>query len=198
MRKQRNKHDKFLEKELIQKSLGGDEAAFAILLGKSRPLIYRHCLSLVHDEESAEDLTQEACLQAFKGLNKFHQQSSFGTWLWRIAHNLSLNYLKKQRGDYSFNDAILPPNLSEKNEDQEELLSKILEAAEHLSSKHRVVFEMYDLQHIPQKEIAARLGITGSTVRSRLFYARRKIRELLMQRTASFFEESKVGFKADR
>lgn len=173
------KKNNSLEKELIQKSIQGDETAFESLLEMNRPLIYRHCLSIVHDEESAEDLTQEACVQAYRHLNSFHLDSSFGTWIWRIAHNLSLSYLKKRHTNYSFNEAILSLQLIEKTEDHEELLSKIRQAAEKLSPKHRVVFEMYDLERIPQKEIAAKLNITCGTVRSRLYYARKKIRELL-------------------
>lgn len=171
------------ERDLIARSLKGDEGAFGILVEQNRGAVYRHCLSVVHDEEIAEDLTQEAFLHAFQHLNHFRMDSLFSTWLWRIAHNLSLSYLKKKRGhiEQEFKEEFLPPELFETEQGNDELISRIREAMSHLSPKHREVIEMYDLKHIPQKQIAVELGIPSGTVRSRLHYAREKIRQFLRE-----------------
>lgn len=169
------------EKELIKKSLKGEEGAFDVLVRQNRPAIYRHCLGIVKDEEIAEDLTQETFVHAFQHLASFRQEAKFSTWLWRIAHNLSLNYLKKHHNESEFKEELLPAHLLEKELFDEERLLKIRQAMEKLSYKHRIVFEMYDLEHIPQKEIAHQLGISYGTVRSRLYYARKKIREFLQE-----------------
>jgi|ERR1700733_9595853 len=168
------------ERELITKSLKGEGEAFDVLVLQNRPAVYRHCLSMVKDEEIAEDLTQETFVHAFQHLNTFRMEAHFSTWLWRIAHNLTLNYLKKQRPiELEFREELLPPKLLKKEEVNEELMPSIQAAMQHLGPKHRIVLEMYDLQHIPQKRIAAILCISEGTVRSRLHYARKKIREFL-------------------
>lgn len=167
------------EKTLIQKSLAGEEKAFEILFSENREAVYRHCLGVVKDEEIAQDLTQETFLHAFQHLSSFQRKARFSTWLWRIAHNLALSYLKKHRHiEQEFLEELLPPNrLLEKEAGVDEaLMQKIQEGIATLPPKQRIVFKMYVLKHIPQKEIAARLGISHGTVRSRLHYARKKIK----------------------
>ena len=169
------------ERELIQKSIEGDETAFTELMTVHKGMVFRHCLSVVHDQEIAEDLTQETFVHAYQHLTGFRMEARFSTWLWRISHNLSLNHLKKQHGvEQEFREELLlPPRFLAPEEAGEERILKIREAMKFLSIKHRIVFEMYDLQHIPQKQIAAELGISYGTVRSRIHYARQKIRKLL-------------------
>jgi len=168
------------EKELIEKSLQGEENAFGALVLQNETAVYRHCLSIVKDEEIAKDLTQETFVHAFQHLSSFRMQSRFSTWLWRIAHNLSLNYIKRERHmSQEFKETLFPSEVLEKKEIDEDVLFKIQKAMEHLPSKQRIVFELYDLKHVPQKEIAAMLGISLGTVRSRLFYARKRIKRLL-------------------
>lgn len=168
------------EQELIQKSIEGNEKAFAELMTAHKGMVFRHCLSVVHDQEIAEDLTQETFVHAYQHLSTFRMEARFSTWLWRISRNLSLNHLKKQHGvEQEFREELLPPQFLAPEEVSDERMVKIREAIEQLPFKHRVVFEMYDLQRIPQKQIAAELGISYGTVRSRIHYARQKIRKLL-------------------
>ena len=170
------------ERELIRKSIEGNENAFAELMTAHKGMVFRHCLSVVHDQEMAEDLTQETFVHAYRHLSTFRMEARLSTWLWRISHNLSLNYLKKQRGvEQEFREELLPQKILACEEIDEEKVLKIREAMKHLSLKHRTVFEMYTLQHMPQKQIAAELGISYGTVRSRIHYARQKIRKLLAE-----------------
>jgi RNA polymerase sigma-70 factor, ECF subfamily len=163
------------DEELIQKSLAGDREAMDTLVRENWDRIYHHCLRLVHDESMAEDLTQETFVRAFQNLALFKQHARFSTWVWRIAHNLSLNYLKKKgRQEQPLKEEILP---SPEVRDEKEFYVQVEEALKTLDEKHRLVFELYDLKHIPQKEIAAQLNIPHGTVRSRLHYARIKVRE---------------------
>lgn len=163
------------EDELIDKSLKGDREAMDLLVRENWSRVYHHCLRIVQDESIAEDLTQETFVHAFQHLDSFQRRAKFSTWVWRIAHNLSLNYLKKKsREEQPLKEEILP---SEEGEDEREFYQQVEEAMQTLDEKHRIVFELYDLKHIPQKEIAAQLNIPHGTVRSRLHYARLKIRE---------------------
>lgn len=163
------------EDDLIDKSLNGDREAMDTLVRENWDRVYHHCLRMVQDESMAEDLTQETFVHAFTHLASFQRRARFSTWVWRIAHNLSINYLKKKyRYDQPLKEEILP---SRETGDEKEFYSQVEEALQALDEKHRIVFELYDLKHIPQKEIAAQLNIPHGTVRSRLHYARLKVRE---------------------
>lgn len=163
------------EKELIEKSLKGDKEAMDLLVRENWDRVYHHCLRIVLDESMAEDLAQETFLHAFSHLSTFQHRARFSTWVWRIAHNLSLNYLKKKhRSEQPLKEEIIPGQVFE---EEKAFYSQVEEALKTLDEKHRIVFELYDLKHIPQKEIAAQLNIPHGTVRSRLHYARLKIRE---------------------
>jgi RNA polymerase sigma-70 factor (ECF subfamily) len=170
------------EKELIQKCLQGDDSAFETLVQQNKMAVFHHCLKIVRDEEIAQDLMQEAFVHAYQHLESFRMEARFSTWLWRIAHNLSLNYLRKKHAfEQEYKEEILHPKLFVKEEVDEEFLLKIQQALAILPEKQRIVFEMYDLQHIPQKEIAAQLGISPGTVRSRLHYARQRLKKFLQE-----------------
>lgn len=171
------------EKELIIKARAGDEEAFASLVSLYRAKIFQHCLSIVKDEEIAQDLVQETLIHAFRHLDTFRMQSSFYTWLYRIAHNLSLNYLKKDKRakERELKEEIFLTAAKEEVE-EDNFDTKLREILKDLPPKQRIVVEMYYLEHIPQKEIAARLNIPPGTVRSRLFNARKKISTSLLLR----------------
>ncbi|MCC5831935.1 MAG: sigma-70 family RNA polymerase sigma factor [Chlamydiales bacterium] len=163
------------EEELLEKSLNGDKEAMDILVREHWDRVYHHCLQIVQDESMAEDLAQETFVHAFKHLYSFKRRSLFSTWIWRIAHNLSLNYLKKKhRHERPLIEEILP---SQEQQEEREFYLRVEEALKTLDEKHRVVFELYHLKQISQKEIATLLNIPHGTVRSRLYYARLKVRE---------------------
>ena len=174
-----------IEKDLIAKSQSGDEAAFGALFSLYRERIYQHSFGIVKDEEAAQDVTQEAFVQAYRHLKDFHSNSSFYTWLYRIAHNISLNYLKKKRRhrEEEFNEEVMqggqsPGELLEKKELEDSLQEAIL----HLSKRHKVVYELCEIERLPQKEVANRLSIPEGTLRSRLHYARKQVRTYLQDR----------------
>lgn len=162
------------EKILIQKSIAGDEEAFATLVHAHEQKIFRHCYQVIKDEQIAHDLTQETFLHAYHHLNTFRMEAQFYTWLYRIAHHLCLNCLKKKK---PFEMELKEELLAEALPPQEEELSPFLqEAIAQLPEKQRTVIELYDIQKIPQKEIAARLNCPLGTIRSRLHYARLALR----------------------
>lgn len=166
------------EKELLEKSKQGDVEAFTQLIAPYSTSIYHLCLKMVKDESSAEDLTQDALLKAYQHLQGFQGRAKFATWLYKIAYNLSLNYLKKKsrRHEEEFKELFFAAPLPEEAAEVAEWLKDALET---LSPKLRIVFEMYEIEKMAQKEIAAKLAIAEGTVRSRLYYARRKIRNAL-------------------
>lgn len=167
------------EKELIQKSLQGDESAFNALALSCRPKVLRAVYRWVKDEELAEDVTQEAFLHAYQHLDRFRMESSFYTWVYRIARNISIDTFKRKK-ESSFKDELL--SLKTETKDlviNHELENAIQEGMKTLSEKHRVVFEKFDIQRCSAKEIAELLKVPPGTVRSRLHYARKKMKTFL-------------------
>ena len=175
------------EESWIARCLSGDESAFEQALHQYRPMILHHCLSIVHDESAAEDLTQETFLHAFQHLEQFRHASQFSTWLWRIAHNLSIQYLRKHKiQEQEFKEEIHLPSSVEiarkealqEDAGREEKKAFLREHLEQLSPKHREIVELYVFQGLSQKEIAAKLHISYGTVRSRLHYIRKALQLL--------------------
>lgn len=162
------------ENTLIDKSLAGDKEAMDALVNLHWDRVYHHCLRIVHDEQIAQDLSQETFIHAFAHLAAFQRRAKLSTWLWRIAHNISLRHLKKQQHTHPLIEEILE---APETPQESEFFAHLQKALDTLDEKHRQVFELYDLEHIPQKEIAAKLGVPHGTVRSRLHYARQKVRE---------------------
>lgn len=166
------------EQLLIAKSLAGEEGAFDQLVQMHQRAVFHHCLSVVKDLSSAEDLTQETFVKAYQHLSLFRQQARFSTWLWRIAHNLCLNYIKKQHPTEEFVESrFIPTETTEKKDS--ELLLNLEKGMEHLPEKQRIVFEMYMKKKMRQKEIAQELGLPEGTIRSRIYYAKKNMRKYI-------------------
>jgi RNA polymerase sigma-70 factor (ECF subfamily) len=147
---------------------------------------------MLHDHEEAHDLTQETFINAYRHLPKFKMHARFYTWIYRIAVNLCINFIKKKKniqtrpltnfiyskGGQPYFEKVKRVVLPESPEFKE-----IEEALHHglqtLSPRHKAVLIMYDIEGLSHKEIAQLLHINEGTVRSRLHYARQKMRKFL-------------------
>ena len=185
----------FPEKELIERAQRGDIHAFDHLMTEVQGRIYGLLYNMTSSKEDAEDLLQEVFLKAFQSLPKFRGHSSFYTWVYRIAVNRAINYVKKRkkRQGLSLDDMDLgierdPALVQMANVDTpereirlKELQENLNEALQTLSEKHRTVVIMHDIQGLPHHEIADVLDCSPGTVRSRLFYARRELQAILSE-----------------
>lgn len=181
------------ESELVKRARRGDLGAYDELVRRYQERIYATVYHMTGNHEDANDLAQEAFIKAFQALKSFKGGSSFYTWVYRIAVNKTLNFLKsrKNRTQYSLNDvdfnAENNPDLvaliSEKTPRREagltELQEKLNEAMQQLSEQHRLVVTLHDVQGLPHEEIAKIMDCNVGTVRSRLFYARQQLQGFL-------------------
>jgi RNA polymerase sigma-70 factor, ECF subfamily len=180
------------EQDLIRKSQAGDEDAFAELIRRYRRKIFQLCYQIIGDREQAEDVTQETFIHAFQHLHTFKMQARFYTWIYRIAINLSINTIRKQqRGrakasltDYAYQTEAGQSYLERKQQNLEPFeLKEIHEIIERgiksLSPEHRQVLTMFDLDGMTHEEISRQLHLKSGTVRSRLHYARKKMKAFL-------------------
>ena len=183
-----------VEMDLVWQAQRGDLAAYDELVKRYQERIYATVYHMTSNHEDANDLAQEAFIKAFQALKTFKGGSSFYTWVYRIAVNKTINFLKqrKNRSQMSLNDldfnAEHDPDLvalvSEKTPRREaglaELQEKLNEAMQTLSEVHRLVVTLHDVQGLSHEEIAKIMDCNIGTVRSRLFYARQQLQGQLV------------------
>ena len=183
------------DEDLVLRSQQGDVRAFDQLVQRYHGKIYGLTYNMTSNREDAEDLTQEVFVKAFEALPRFRGNSSFYTWLYRIAVNKTINYRKKRnrRRAMSLDQFDQEIKLDDvyheltakgsplRSISLTELQEKLNEVLQNLSEKHRTVVVMHDMQGIPHEEIAKVVKASVGTVRSRLFYARRQMQAELTE-----------------
>lgn len=179
--------------DLVARARDGDTAAFDELVTKYSPKLYGLIYHMTSNREDTNDLLQDVFAKAYRSIKRFRGKSSFYTWIYAIATNMTLNFLKKRsrRQGMSLddvdsaieNDREFIELTSKSDPVRETYLSelqlKLNEAMQSLSDNHRAVVTMYDIQGMPHTEIARILGVSEGTVRSRLFYAHRQLQTQL-------------------
>jgi len=139
-------------------------------------------MRIVNDKYEAEDVLQESFVKAFQSLDKFRNESTFGSWMKRIVINGSINQVKKKKLRFVELNERLPVEESEElQEDIPYTVRDVHEAVKRLADGFRIVFSLYMFEDLSHKEIAAQLGISESTSKSQLSRARKQLRELLIQ-----------------
>ncbi len=179
--------------KLVARAQAGDPAAFDALVVKYSPRLYGLVYNMTSNHEDTNDLLQDVFAKAYRSIPGFRGKSSFYTWIHSIAVNMTINFLKKRgrrfhmslddvdsgiQNDKEFLELTASTN-PVREADLSELQQRLNEAMMKLSSDHRAVVTMFDIQAMPHAEIAKILGISEGTVRSRLFYAHRKLQNYL-------------------
>jgi RNA polymerase sigma-70 factor, ECF subfamily len=178
---------------LVKRARQGDLAAYDELVRRYQERIYATVYHMTSNHEDANDLAQEAFIKAFQALKSFKGGSSFYTWVYRIAVNKTINFLKQRKNksqislnDLDFNaehDPDLVALISEKTPRREinlnELQERLNAAMQKLSEPHRLVVTLHDVQGLSHEEIAEIMDCNIGTVRSRLFYARQQLQAYL-------------------
>jgi RNA polymerase sigma-70 factor (ECF subfamily) len=181
------------EMDLVKRAQRGDLAAYDELIQRYQQRIYATVYHMTSNHEDANDLAQDAFIKAFQALKSFKGGSSFYTWLYRIAVNKTINFLKqrKNRTHMSLNDvdfntennpdlvALISDKTPRRDAGLKELSEKLNAALLKLSEPHRLVVVLHDVQGQSHEEIAKIMDCNIGTVRSRLFYARQQLQSLL-------------------
>ena len=179
---------------LVLRSQGGDLAAFDQLIRRHQERVYATVYHMTANHEDAADITQETFIKAYNALAGFKGEAGFFTWIYRIAVNRTLNFLKQRRNrtphlslnDIDFNAehdpdlvALTSENTPRRDLNLTELQERLNTALMKLSESHRMVVVLHDIQGVPHEEIARIMDCNTGTVRSRLFYARQQLQGLL-------------------
>ena len=181
------------EMDLVRRAQRGDLQAYDELVKLYQERIYATIYHMTSNHEDANDLAQDSFIKAFQALKSFKGGSSFYTWLYRIAVNKTINFLKqrKNRVHMSLNDldfntennpdlvALISDKTPRRAAGLKELQEKLNAAMLKLSESHRLVVALHDVQGMSHEEVAQVMGCNIGTVRSRLFYARQQLQSLL-------------------
>jgi len=190
------------ENSLVERAAKGDKDAYQVLVEKYQQKVFSLIFSMVKSREDAEDISQEAFVKAYLSLKNFRGDSSFYTWVYRVAFNMTIDFKRKvgRRGEVLSNsqeknvgDINLGKNGSfidgpsskladpYENFERKQLSSAIDNAMAKLSDEHRAVIMLREVDGMSYTEIADITGITKGTVMSRIHYAKRRLQKALKE-----------------
>lgn len=185
--------DRDLDWAVVEKVQVGNVGAFDQLVEKYRQQIFSVIYNMTSNREDASDLTQETFIKAFQAIGRFRGKSSFFTWIYRIAVNTTMTFLKKRNRrrfisyeniDEEASSAEIVERLTASNRSEQgalvsELQEKLNDALQKLSLKHRTVVILHEIEGLEHAEIAEITRTSTGTVRSRLHYAKQQLQSYL-------------------
>lgn len=173
------------DSRLIKAALKGGQASYRILMKKYHDQVYHLLYRMVHDKDEVEDLTQEAFIKAFQSLHYFNEEFAFSTWLYKIATNNCIDYIRKKKlatfsidkpitskdGEYSYEipDSSYEPDKTLIARQRSKILEEAINA---LPEKYRTVILMRHTEDMDYQEIADALNLPLGTVKAHIFRAR--------------------------
>jgi len=186
------------EAEIVARAQSGDHEAFGVLVKRYQGRAFQLALRIMRDEEQAQDVVQEAFLKAYTSLARFEGRSSFCTWLYRLVFNLCIDTKRRDRSSSQVEWTeeqsleLAPGTPAARAADPEsagpaaelerselrELMARVMQA---LPDDARRILELREVDELSYAEIAKSLDIPKGTVMSRLHYARRRLRALLVE-----------------
>jgi RNA polymerase sigma-70 factor (ECF subfamily) len=173
------------DETLIARIADGDRLAMQVLFARHHVRVYRFILRLVHNQATAEDLISEVFLDIWRQAGKFEGRSAVTTWMLGIARFKTLSALRRRQEDEldeetaeRIEDQADDPETALAKKDQGAVLRQCLTA---LSAEHREVIDLVYYHEKSVKEVAEIVGIPEATVKTRMFYARKKLSELLQE-----------------
>lgn len=178
---------------LIADLCEGDETALAPLVEKYKRMVYRLAMQITKNHADADDVMQETFIKVYRSIRTFRKDAAFETWLYRIAVNEALNFVKRRERQRESTletaseaeyEAITRYRAQIANDphvhaEKAELRHHVTEAVNNLSLKHRTVVILHEFEGLTHAEVASILNCSEGTVRSRLHYARKKLRTML-------------------
>lgn len=187
------------DKHLIEQIAKKDRAAFAQLYEHYQPIVLRYCGRLLnHDIETAADITDDVFFQVWQKSNTFRGESGVKTWLFSIAHNLAVSYIRKNReasldNDEQMNELVSPDLGQDDSLDNDQHKQLVAQALTALSAEHKEVLHLFYYSEMSIKDIAQVLAINDRTVRTRLHYAKKSLLPVLTAlgiQAEDFFDSS--------
>ncbi|MDG5765838.1 sigma-70 family RNA polymerase sigma factor [Balneolales bacterium ANBcel1] len=184
---------------LVEAALSGDQKAYQQLVDKYQRPLYFHVLKMVRNRDVVEDLVQEAFLKAFDCLKSYNREYAFSTWIYRIATNHTIDFLRKKKlQTYSIDEPVPGKDgemrmeiADETSGTDRDIIRKqrrklIRDAVESLPEKYRLVIRMRHMDEMSYEEISEELNLPLGTVKAHIFRARELLNKYLKDRIRAY------------
>ena len=197
---------------VVERARAGDHDAFRVLVERYQGRVYRLALRVLRDDDRAQDAAQEAFLKVYRSLDRFEGRSSFYTWLYRLTMNVCLDMKRRDRSDRQVEwNEELPPQPDDSapmapspvlgpaaDLERAELRGFMQRAIDTLPEDARRTFLLREVDGLSYAEIARALRIPKGTVMSRLHYARRRLRTVLLESGVVDAQGARAAARASR
>ncbi len=183
----------YSEKQLIQMSKQGDKEAFSMLVEMHQTKVYHIAYNMLQSSQDAYDAAQDTFIKAYRSLERFHEEASFYTWLYRIASNVCFDYLRRRKNNFmhivtpqEHDGEVLQQDCADKSLGPEEMYlqnetaSQVRAAIAKLKEQYRIVMIMRDIEGMPYEHIAQSLQLSTGTVKSRINRGRQLLKSILI------------------
>jgi RNA polymerase sigma-70 factor, ECF subfamily len=169
------------ETVIVRTCLSGNVNAFGSLVEKYEKPVYNLAFRMTGQRCDAEDITQSVFIKAFENLGSYDVKFRFFSWLYRIAVNETINFVKsRKRLDSIEHFSLIDENNPERVVEQQELENRVQECLLKIDEHYRIVLVLRHIQQLSYREISEALDIPEKTVKSRLFSGRNILKDLLM------------------
>jgi len=180
--------DTLTDAEIVRRVLAGETSLFELIMRRYNQRVYRSVRAIVRDESDAEDVMQQAYVNAFAHLGQFAERAAFSTWLTRIAINEALARIRPRALQLVDDDALPELESPSPNPEEAAMTSEIKEVVESeisaLPESYRSVFMLREVEGLSTLETAECLGVSEDVVKTRLHRARAMLREKIYRRTS--------------
>lgn len=175
---------KMPDKVLVLQALQGDKSSFRQIVEQTQSMVYNVAYRFLRNQHDAEDISQEVYLRLFKNLKNYNPTIKLSTWLYTITTNCCLDVLKSsaRKQQYTSLDqmtTVESPDQAQLSLERFELHELILNMAERLTPVQKAVFILRDLENLSLEEVSNILSMRSNNVKSNLYYARKRMSELL-------------------
>lgn len=175
------------ELELIKRALFGDEDAHRRILGLYKGRVFSYIYRIIGNYDDAEELALDTFVRCFRSLHSFEMSKSFSTWLFAIAHNLTVDFLRKKKMEYEYLDEKYKSDEDfVKEYERKEQLESIDTALMELAPLDREIMILFYKEDKPYKEISDITKIPVTTIKTRLHRARLKLRDIVHKKSETF------------
>jgi RNA polymerase sigma-70 factor (ECF subfamily) len=195
----RRESEELSDRDLALAARGGDMVAFESLVVRKTPAVLSVARRIVPNGEDARDVAQMVFIRVWEQIDRYDEQYSFNTWIYRIATNLAIDFLRSARSRERAHGATLhlvrqreeaTGSESSRSAEDSEVARLFRQASERLTGKQKAAFVLREMEDKDTSEIAAILGCGESTVRNHLFNARRILRREIQKICPGFFAPS--------
>lgn len=180
--------------ELLAKIAEGDRAAFSELYLRYQPKLISYCARMLRDDiAQAADIVDDALFDVWRSAGKFAGKSKVSTWIYSITRNKMVSWLRKTRevtldDERMVLDIVDTAATPEETREQEDMKQQLVRMMNHLTDEHRDVLRLTYFEDKSVREVAAILDISDNTVKTRMFYARKRLGQMLEKAGLMHFE----------